>query len=311
MKPLVTIVIPVYNGSNYLAEAIDSALNQTYNNIEVLVINDGSKDNGATDIVALSYGNKIRYITKENGGVSSALNLGIREMRGDYFSWLSHDDLYKPQKIEKEVAALQSKNDIVICSGSLMDADGKPMKHYTRTMNCTKNGRELFKEFLHGYVLNGLGFLIPRRVFDKVGLFDENMRYLQDLDFWLRMMWFDYKFICLDELLVVSRVHKNQVTNLAYEQFDIDRKSIARKHIEMLKNEKVFEREKLIKNYLLLFEKSQNREGIREITQLIKKENIKTNDLFFSIIQYRILGVMISVYRVLRDIRLKKSNMRS
>ena len=77
LKPLISIVIPVYNGSNFLREAIDSALAQTYKNIEIIVVNDGSADDGETERIALSYGDKIRYFKKENGGVSSALNYGI------------------------------------------------------------------------------------------------------------------------------------------------------------------------------------------------------------------------------------------
>jgi hypothetical protein len=107
--PLVSIVIPVYNGANYLAEAIDCALAQTYPHIEILVVNDGSRDEGATREVALGYGDKIRYIEKENGGVSTALHTGIMNMKGDYFSWLSHDDIYQPKHIETQVAALNSK----------------------------------------------------------------------------------------------------------------------------------------------------------------------------------------------------------
>ena len=98
--PRVSIIIPVYNGANYLKEAIDCALNQSYQNLEVIVVNDGSCDEGATRSVALSYGDRIRYFEKENGGVSSALNLGIREMRGEYFSWLSHDDKYEKDKLQ-------------------------------------------------------------------------------------------------------------------------------------------------------------------------------------------------------------------
>ena len=116
--PLVSIVIPVYNGGNYLKEAVDSALNQTYRNIEILVVNDGSKDDGKTEAIALSYGDKIRYLKKENGGVASALNMGIRNMKGEYFSWLSHDDLYYSEKIEKEMQAVQSladKTTVVQC----------------------------------------------------------------------------------------------------------------------------------------------------------------------------------------------------
>ena len=104
----VSIIIPVYNGSNYVNLAIDSALRQTYKNIEIIVVNDGSKDN--TLKILKQYGDKIKLIDKENGGVSTALNLGIKNMTGDYFSWLSHDDLYYPEKIEREVNYLIENN---------------------------------------------------------------------------------------------------------------------------------------------------------------------------------------------------------
>ncbi len=90
--PKVSIIIPVYNGEKYVSLAIESALRQTYSNLEIIVVNDGSTDK--TDKICRSYGNKIRYIKKENGGVSTALNVGIDNMTGEYFSWLSHDDLY-------------------------------------------------------------------------------------------------------------------------------------------------------------------------------------------------------------------------
>ena len=94
MDKKVTILIPVYNGSNYLKEAIESALAQTYKNKEIIVVNDGSTDNGKTKEIALSYKDKIKYYEKENGGAPTALNYGIERMTGDYLSWLSHDDLY-------------------------------------------------------------------------------------------------------------------------------------------------------------------------------------------------------------------------
>ncbi len=121
-SPLVTIVIPVYNGGDYLNESIQSALSQTYKNIEVIVVNDGSTDSGVTRNIALSYGDKISYYEKENGGVSSALNLGIKKMNGQYFSWLSHDDLYSSEKIEKQLTyALNShdKSDVIVYSDSI------------------------------------------------------------------------------------------------------------------------------------------------------------------------------------------------
>jgi glycosyltransferase involved in cell wall biosynthesis len=106
--PKVSIVVPVYNGADYLHEAIDSAFAQTYPNIEVVVVNDGSKDDGQTERIALSYGEALRYFCKPNGGVASALNRGIAEMSGEFFSWLSHDDLYTKDKIATIQSLLQT-----------------------------------------------------------------------------------------------------------------------------------------------------------------------------------------------------------
>ncbi len=97
--PRVSIIIPVYNGADYLREAIESALTQSYSNCEVIVVNDGSADNGETNAIARAYGERIRYFQKENGGAASALNYGVRQMTGEFFAWLSHDDLYLPDKI--------------------------------------------------------------------------------------------------------------------------------------------------------------------------------------------------------------------
>jgi hypothetical protein len=106
MNPKVSIVIPVYHGSDYLRTAVDSALGQTYSKIEVIVVNDGSTDDGATRAVCLSYDDRIKYYEKTNGHVASALNFGIRHMSGEYFSWLSHDVYYQPERIALQVTAL-------------------------------------------------------------------------------------------------------------------------------------------------------------------------------------------------------------
>ena len=99
--PRVSVIIPFYAGVNWLKEAVDSVLSQTFKDYEIIVVNDGSNDDGATRKIAKSYGNKIKYFEKENGGVSSALNCGIKNMNGDYFAWLSHDDLIDINHIEK------------------------------------------------------------------------------------------------------------------------------------------------------------------------------------------------------------------
>ena len=132
LNPKISIIIPVYNGSNYMKEAIDSAINQTYKNYEIIVVNDGSNDNGETEKIALEYGNKIKYYHKKNGGVSSALNYGIEKMTGEYFSWLSHDDVYTNDKIQNQINALnkysfQNKY-IVCCKTKQIDKNSKELK---------------------------------------------------------------------------------------------------------------------------------------------------------------------------------------
>ena len=169
--PKVSIIIPVYNGSNYLKEAIDSALSQTYENIEVIVVNDGSNDNGATDQIAQGYGDKIRYLCKENGGVSSALNLGIREMTGEYFSWLSHDDKYEKGKVQNSVDYLASfkntENLIAMCGGYYIDANSKRIKdmQFDFSKDVVYSGKEVLQYLLTHGVLDACCLLIPKQAF--------------------------------------------------------------------------------------------------------------------------------------------------
>ena len=156
--PLVSIVIPVYNGSNYMREAIDSALAQDYENKEIIVVNDGSTDGGATEEIALSYGDSIRYLHKENGGVSSALNLGIANMRGEYFSWLSHDDRYLPHKVSDIMSILEkydNKSIIGLCEEAHIDAESKRLgdipKRKRFALDRVAGPEEVLRELIEAY----------------------------------------------------------------------------------------------------------------------------------------------------------------
>ena len=213
-QPLVSIVIPVYNGSKYMREAIDSALAQTYPNIEVLVINDGSKDSGATHEIALSYGDKIRYFVKENGGVSTALNMGIRHMRGEYFSWLSHDDVYYPYKIEKCIAAIKDCPDRIVYSDyETIDGNGK--------LVYTENFRKFFRfaDFEYGLfpimngAANGCTMLIPCSNFDNYGMFDETERTTQDYSLFFKMFR-GQRLVYINKPLTKYRSHSSQQTHI-------------------------------------------------------------------------------------------------
>jgi glycosyltransferase involved in cell wall biosynthesis len=181
----VSIVIPVYNGSNYLAEAIDSALAQTYGDVEIIVVNDGSRDEGATERIALGYGDRIRYIAQPNGGVSSALNTGIREMTGQWFCWLSHDDRFLDRKTEVQVAFAEAHPDsrVIGCDFELIDSSGKAFDSWHSPLSVVRNGMDV----MGGWVF-GCALMIHRDVLEACGPFNEANRTTQDLEMWLHVV---------------------------------------------------------------------------------------------------------------------------
>ena len=211
-NPKVSIVIPVFNGGDFLNQAIDSALAQTYRNIEILVINDGSADSGETERVALSYGDQIRYYKKSNGGVASALNRAIAEMSGEYFSWLSHDDLYVKEKVARQVEALSL----------ILSTDRERTIFYSDHEVFTSDTEKAIPVLLRGVppeefrywlttenMLHGCTLLIPKEAFVETGRFNESLRTTQDYDLWFRMAG-KFRFVRLPERLVKARSHPEQ-----------------------------------------------------------------------------------------------------
>ncbi len=211
--PRVSIIIPVYNGEDYVSLAIECALNQTYSNLEIIVVNDGSTD--STDEICKKYGDKIKYICKKNGGVSTALNLGIENMTGDYFSWLSHDDLYYANKIEVEINYLIENN--LIDKNVILYSDYSLIDEYGRlSCDIELNSRYLNRNSAYAMLfgsIDGLSLLIPKKAFDEVGVFDTTLKCVQDYQLWFDMFEKGYEFRHVPEITVCTRVHAKQVTN--------------------------------------------------------------------------------------------------
>lgn len=209
--PKVSIIIPVFNGSDYLSQAINSALDQTYQNTEIIVVNDGSEDNKATEQIALSYGDKIHYYSKVNGGVASALNLAIKKMTGEYFSWLSHDDLYYPEKLEVQISALTDQDrlkTILYSDYAIFGSDSDEI----RKIRMPATPPEQFRYFITANnFLHGCTLLVPKTAFEDCGVFDESLRTTQDYDLWFRMAE-KYEFVHIPEILVKARSHAEQGT---------------------------------------------------------------------------------------------------
>lgn len=212
---MVTIVIPVYNGENYLEKAIQSACNQTYSNIEIIVVNDGSDDNGATREIAMRYKDKIRYFEKENGGVASAVNAALKEMKGEYFAWLSHDDEYYPDKIETQVAALRNCGDMmrpVFGGFDIYDMVEEKITPCIETSPYVLENMEKGAFPILSGVVNTVTVMVHRSHFERCGVFNEQLISTQDYDMWFRIFR-NNKPLYIPKVLIKWRNHPEQGTN--------------------------------------------------------------------------------------------------
>ncbi len=208
-QPKVSIIIPVYNGSDYISEAIDSAIAQTYKNTEILVINDGSNDAWKTEKIVQSYWKQVKYFYKKNGWVATALNLWIEQMTWEYFSWLSHDDLYLPEKIATQIALLEKiehrDNVIVFSDFELIDELWKKIND----IHIKYSPEQILYKLVVNSFINGCTLLIPKEAFKKVWKFQLWLQHCQDYHLWFRMLK-KYSFINASKILVKSRQHAGQ-----------------------------------------------------------------------------------------------------
>ncbi len=211
-----TLVIPVYNGASTIRVAIDSALAQTCENYEVLVVDDGSTDETA-DIVRSYSDPRLRFFQQPNGGLNAARNAGIREGKGDYIGLLDADDLWEPTKLEKHVAHLDANPDIGLSfSGSwMMDLDDKPtgMMQSPQVTNITS-----VDLVCRNPVGNGSTPLLRRTALDAIAhphpklghtcWFDEELRQSTDIECWLRLsLKTDWKIEGIAEPLTGYRIN--------------------------------------------------------------------------------------------------------
>lgn len=218
-NPSISIIIPVYNGANYLASAIESALAQDYQDFEVIVVNDGSRDE--TEKIAFSYGDRIRYFFKENGGVATALNFGIGKAAGDYISWLSHDDMYSRDKLSSQVQELRKHE---FCEKFIPYSDYRVINVIKReefdvalsefdpviSRNDISSANDIM--LLLMIKIHGCSLLIPKKAFEECGCFDPSQKTTQDYHKWFLFVENGYHFIHVGKVLVFSRVHPDQDT---------------------------------------------------------------------------------------------------
>ena len=181
----VSVVIPAYNAADLTVKTVESVLEQTYANIEVIVVDDGSTDNTGERLQP--YAGRIKYIYKENGGACSARNLGIRMAEGDYIGFLDCDDIYLPGKIERSVDYLERRPDFgfVHTPVRFIDEEDVPLRVYALPEG-RRTGRIAKRLLSRNFICNST-ILARRSCFGEAGFFDEKLFTHADWDMWLRL----------------------------------------------------------------------------------------------------------------------------
>lgn len=208
MHPLVSIVLPVYNGEQFLRQSIDSIIAQTFQDWELLILDDCSTDS-SPDIAREYAGSDQRihyYRNEQNLRLPGNLNKGFSLARGDYLTWTSDDNLYRPTALEKMVRALQEQPSahLVFASCQTMDELGNPIDYIMVN--------EHSKKRIVGIDSVGACFLYTRKAYETVGDYDTDYILVEDFDYWQRI-FHQFDTVAIEEILYDYRFHSGALTS--------------------------------------------------------------------------------------------------
>lgn len=208
--PLISVVIPVYNGEKTIRDTIESVLNQTFLDLELIVINDGSQDS-TLDIVASIQDPRLEVFSYPNAGLSASRNRGIDHASGEFISFLDADDLWTPDKLEAQLKALQANPQAAVAYSwtNSIDESGKYLR---RGCHITATG-DVYKQLLVcNFLENGSNPLICRQALTAVGKFDESVNAAADRDMYLRLAS-RYHFVAVPSPQILYRVSTNSMSS--------------------------------------------------------------------------------------------------
>ncbi|MCT7968523.1 glycosyltransferase [Laspinema sp. D1] len=227
--PKVSVVIPTYNCKRFIKETINSVLSQTYLDFEVIVIDDGSTD-GTAEILN-DYGSTLRYIYQKNKGQGAARNVGIRACNGEYIAFLDSDDMWLPNKLERQMALIDSGSSInfVYCDVEVFEHLSGQRLFLAHQLFKPYEGNNIASKLLINNFIFSCTPLINKKVFEEVGYFDESrlLQGLEDWDMWLRIAA-SYPLAWIPEPLGRYRIHDaNMIGNSNYDPLKFHQQWIA------------------------------------------------------------------------------------
>ncbi len=204
-KPMVSVIIPTYNYGQYVTEAVESVLGQTYANREIIVVDDGSTDDTRERLG--SYGDRVRYIYQENRGLSAARNTGIKAARGDLIAFLDADDVWVPEKLSVEVPILGAQAEVGLIASLSTD-----FKETLARVEGPMETREVTAdELVIRARFGSCGVLVKAECFRTCGVFDEGLRSAEDRDMWIRIAR-KYRVLRVEKPLWRYRIHGSSMS---------------------------------------------------------------------------------------------------
>lgn len=209
---MVSVIITTYNRKAFLKEALASVLHQDYKDKEIIVVDDGSTD--GSEGVARDL--PVRYVWKENGGISSARNLGISLARGDYLAFLDADDLWKKEKLSVQMRLMGAEGSGISYTDEIWLRNGRRLNQKKRHQ---KYSGLIYENCLPLCIISPSSAVIKRTIFDEVGLFDESLPVCEDYDMWLRICC-RYPVLFVPQPLIIKQGgHADQLSK-SYEVMD-------------------------------------------------------------------------------------------
>ncbi len=263
--PKVSIIIPTYNRAKMLSRAIKSVLNQTFQDFELIIVDDGSTDN--TKEVVENFqkqDSRINYIWMKNSGrPAKPRNIGIKNSKGKYIAFLDSDDEWMPEKLEKQIILFENSNinKLGFVGCNILNID--TLKNFNKIYKMPRI-RKLFKHLLIRNFLMTPSILVKKSVIEDVGLFDENFEVADDWDMWIRISQ-KYDFDFVDEVLVKRYIHTQSITQSS--------------SIEKIIKEELYFINKY-KSYYSIRAYMKRKEGLQNLYIKMARLHIKNNDIY-------------------------------
>jgi glycosyltransferase involved in cell wall biosynthesis len=220
---LISCIVPVFNGERFVAEALESIIDQTYRQWEIIVVDDGSTD--ATPIILTDYEGKIRYFHQSRLGPGAARNLGVKSAEGEFLAFLDADDLWHPEKLARQIARFETKPELDLCLTHVQNFWAPELKHEAERY---RNHR--IAKPLPGY--SPVTMLARRGVFERIGLFSTSLQHIHDTEWFVRVREQGAVIEMLPDVLVYRRLHRANRSRLLASSSREEYLQLVRAHLD-------------------------------------------------------------------------------